>query len=95
LPSFACDVEVEGDDFWNYGYSQTNEVGFNVTCVGEYHTPACWTWMWGVPDRANYQVVVCRDPARVTDDELVRIRTIVAEILECPVTPYPRNDDPV
>ena len=62
LPEFVADVEVEGDDWWEYAHADGPSVGFNLTRVGRFADTAKWGWMWGAPDRANYQVIVRRPP---------------------------------
>ena len=49
--------------------------------------PAAWGWMWGAPERANYQVVI-----RAADGEvLAQAKGAVAEALGCAAVRYPRN----
>ena len=92
LPPFWYDCKVEGEDSWGYAYSKGESLGFNVTVVGEFVNPSVWTWMWGAPDRANYQIILYWDSVRVGPERVAAIESGLAELLGCPVVPYPGSE---
>jgi hypothetical protein len=92
LPPFWYDFEVEGADSWCYAHAKGELLGFNVTVVGEFVNPSVWTWMWGAPDRANYQIIMYWNSVRVGPERVVAIESELAELLCCPVLPYPGSE---
>jgi hypothetical protein len=88
LAPFRFDCEAEGDDSWSYGTSQNALQDVNLTVVGSYHNPAIWSWMWGAPDQANYQVVITWDYYGQRPD-LRRIERELGEILGCELVRCP------
>jgi hypothetical protein len=87
LAAFSANVEVEGDDWWEYAHADGRGVGFNLTRIGRCVNPAVWGWMWGAPGRANYQVIIHAASAA----ELQVAEQTVAEVLECEVARYPSS----
>jgi hypothetical protein len=85
LPEFHCDVETEGDDWWEYAVFDGPPL-INLTKVGSFNNPSLWRWMWGVPASANFQLIVQHAGA-----DLERIEEAVSAALECPLVPYPSN----
>jgi hypothetical protein len=89
LPAFRYDCEVEGRDAWSYASAAGETIGFNVTKIEEFVTPSLWTWMWGAPDQANYQILLVWDSSRVGPEEVAGIESVLAELLQCPIIPDP------
>lgn len=88
LAPFRIDCEVEGNDYWSYGRSENPALHVNLTKIGAYHTPAVWSWMWGAPDEANYQVVVTWNAYGLKPD-LSLIAREVSRVLGAALVPYP------
>jgi hypothetical protein len=89
LPPFWYDCEVEGEDSWVYAHAQGLSLGLNVTQIGEFVNPSVWTWMWGAPDRANYQIILSWDSSRINPQGVSAIEAAFAELLGSPIIPYP------
>jgi hypothetical protein len=88
LAPFRIDCEVEGNDSWSYGTSENPTLDVNLTVIGDYHTPAVWSWMWGAPNQANYQVVVTWN-AYGPKPDLDQITREMSKVLGAPLVPYP------
>jgi hypothetical protein len=91
LNPFRIDCEVEDEDWWSYGTSENPANDFNITAIGEYKTPDVWGWMWGAPDKANYQIAVMWD-SRGAKPDLALIEREIAAILGCRLVRYPGFD---
>ena len=50
------DFESDWHDTWQYAFSKTSDIGFNVTKAEENDTIE--TWMDGCPSGVNFQIIV-------------------------------------
>jgi hypothetical protein len=85
LPPFEFDIEIEGQDWWEYGTSRSAKLSINVTRIGRFVNVSSWTWMWRAPDRANYQIIIS------SDADAPSFQESLAEVLECEVEQYPND----
>jgi hypothetical protein len=92
LPPFWYDCEVEGEDSWAYAHSKGESLGFNITQVVVFVDPSVWTWMWGAPDRANYQIIMYWDSSRVSPERVAGIEADLARLLGSQVVSYPGSE---
>ncbi len=60
-----------------------------MTRIGHFADPTVWGWMWGAPERANYQVVVWV----AAGCDLSAAERAVSEALECVAVRYPCSPD--
>ncbi len=93
LPEFGYDLESEGEDFWEYARSVGEALALNVTRIGRFVTPSSWHWMWGAPDRANFQVILYWTSSRVDESGVRDVMEVLAEVFEAELRPYPGYGD--